>query len=221
MHQSVQRSTPPEHYELTGPVSRLVLASPKGGLIQTKNMEGGSADNPRYYCCENQNLHLVISGWFELEERFSGTKNLWEGETKVWRQKGLPFRETTMKRTMSREIRLASRPHGFATASNSALARTELESPRDREVLIHNLFMSVAPYVRGRMNEGASYVLSFKIGRALDGSAVGAVTRRLAICGSGLGACVSANKAPAVRAALDHGRSSPPPRASRRAAAQR
>jgi NADPH-dependent curcumin reductase CurA len=76
---------------------------------------------------------------------------------------------------MSREIRLASRPNGLPVASNFILARTELEPLQDREVLVRNLFMSVDPYMRGRMNEGRSYVPPFELGKPLNGGAVGEV----------------------------------------------
>ena len=75
----------------------------------------------------------------------------------------------------NREIRLASRPKGAPTAANFTLARTKLKSLPDRQVLVHNLFMSVDPYMRGRMNDGKSYVPPFKIGRALEGGAIGKV----------------------------------------------
>jgi hypothetical protein len=75
----------------------------------------------------------------------------------------------------SHEIRLASRPHGVPTAANFALVTTQLEPLRDQEVLIRNLFMSVDPYMRGRMNEGKSYVSPFEIGKPLEGGAVGEV----------------------------------------------
>jgi len=76
---------------------------------------------------------------------------------------------------MSREIRLASRPKGLPTAANFTLARTELEPLQDQEVLVRNLFMSVDPYMRGRMNDGKSYVPPFELGKPLDGGAVGEV----------------------------------------------
>jgi hypothetical protein len=79
---------------------------------------------------------------------------------------------TTMK---SREIRLASRPNGVPSAANFTLAHTELPPLRDQEALIHNLFMSVDPYMRGRMNEGRSYIPPFEIGKPLNGGAVGEV----------------------------------------------
>ena len=80
-----------------------------------------------------------------------------------------------MSKLVSREIRLASRPKGTPTASNFSQARTELEPLGDQEVLVHNLFISVDPYMRGRMNEGKSYVPPFELGKPLDGGAVGEV----------------------------------------------
>ena len=58
-----------------------------------------------------------------------------------------------MPNTTSREIRLASRPAGVATAANFTLAETTLEPLQDQQVLVRNLFMSVDPYMRGRMND--------------------------------------------------------------------
>ena len=80
-----------------------------------------------------------------------------------------------MPKIASREIWLASRPNGIPTAANFTLARTELEPPQDQEVLVRNLFMSVDPYMRGRMNDGKSYVPPFELGKPLDGGAVGDV----------------------------------------------
>jgi NADPH-dependent curcumin reductase CurA len=81
-----------------------------------------------------------------------------------------------MKATMSREIRLASRPNGAPTAANFMLAEAKLESLPDQQVLVRNLFISVDPYMRGRMNDRKSYVPPFAIGKALEGGAVGEVT---------------------------------------------
>ncbi len=80
-----------------------------------------------------------------------------------------------MTDTMSREIRLASRPNGLPTAANFTLAQTELASLQDQQVLVRNLFMSVDPYMRGRMNDAKSYVPPFELGKPLDGGAVGEV----------------------------------------------
>jgi len=80
-----------------------------------------------------------------------------------------------MSKVASREIRLASRPKGIPTAANFTLAQTELEPLQDQRVLVRNLFMSVDPYMRGRMNDGKSYVPSFELGKPLEGGAVGEV----------------------------------------------
>lgn len=76
---------------------------------------------------------------------------------------------------ISREIRLASRPKGIPVAANFTLAQSEVGPPRDQQVLVRNLFMSVDPYMRGRMNDRPSYVPPFELGKVLDGGAVGEV----------------------------------------------
>ena len=80
-----------------------------------------------------------------------------------------------MSKIISREIRLASRPNGLPTAANFTLAQTELEPLEDQKVLVRNLFMSVDPYMRGRMNNWKSYIPPFELGKPLDGGSVGEV----------------------------------------------
>lgn len=58
---------------------------------------------------------------------------------------------------------------------NFTMASVEVGSPQAGEVLVRNLFMSVDPYMRGRMREGKSYVPPFEIGNPLEGGAVGEV----------------------------------------------
>lgn len=81
----------------------------------------------------------------------------------------------SMQKITSREIRLASRPKGMPTKANFALAQTELPPLQAQQVLVRNLFMSVDPYMRGRMNEQKSYVPPFKLDQPLEGGAVGEV----------------------------------------------
>jgi len=75
----------------------------------------------------------------------------------------------------SREIRLRSRPKAMPTEDNFTMAQTEMKPLQDRQVLVRNLFMSVDPYMRGRMNDGQSYVPPFGLNKALEGGAVGEV----------------------------------------------
>ena len=85
-----------------------------------------------------------------------------------------------MSTLTSREIRLASRPDGLPTAANFLLASLPLRPLEQGEVLVKNLFMSVDPYMRGRMNAGKSYVPPFELGNPLEGGAVGEVVESLA-----------------------------------------
>jgi NADPH-dependent curcumin reductase CurA len=73
------------------------------------------------------------------------------------------------------EIRLAGRPHGWPTPADFDLVEVEVPEPGPGEVLVRNTFISVDPYMRGRMNDVPSYVPPFQVGKALDGGAVGEV----------------------------------------------
>jgi len=77
--------------------------------------------------------------------------------------------------TASREIQLAARPHGEPKPTDFRLAEVELPDPGPGELLVRNTFMSVDPYMRGRMNDTKSYVPPFQLDRPLDGGAVGEV----------------------------------------------
>jgi NADPH-dependent curcumin reductase CurA len=75
----------------------------------------------------------------------------------------------------SREIRLRSRPTGWPTADNFEFADVEVPPPAEGEVLVRNHYLSVDPYMRGRMNDVKSYVPPFVLGKAMEGGAVGEV----------------------------------------------
>jgi NADPH-dependent curcumin reductase CurA len=77
--------------------------------------------------------------------------------------------------TLSREIHLASRPQGEPSLDNFSFATVEVREPNPGEVLVRNVFLSVDPYMRGRMNDAKSYVPPFQIGQPLEGGAVGRV----------------------------------------------
>ena len=80
-----------------------------------------------------------------------------------------------MTPTTSREIRLAARPSGRPKESDFQLAERPLPELGEGEVLVRNIYMSVDPYMRGRMQDRKSYIPSFQIGEALQGGAVGQV----------------------------------------------
>ena len=71
--------------------------------------------------------------------------------------------------TTSKEIHLKSRPQGLPTAANFEFVDVDIPEPGADQVLIQNIFMSVDPYMRGRMRE------DFPLGKVLAGGAVGKV----------------------------------------------
>ncbi|MHC6219945.1 NADP-dependent oxidoreductase [Arthrobacter sp. MMS24-S77] len=75
----------------------------------------------------------------------------------------------------TREVQLASRPQGRPVQENFRLAETDLPELQDGQILVRNEFMSVDPYMRGRMNDAKSYSAPFRLDEALDGGAVGEV----------------------------------------------
>jgi NADPH-dependent curcumin reductase CurA len=58
---------------------------------------------------------------------------------------------------------------------NFELVEVQIPEPRDGEFLVKNLWMSVDPYMRGRMIERKSYVPPFELGKALEGGCIGKV----------------------------------------------
>ena len=75
----------------------------------------------------------------------------------------------------SREIHLKSRPMGAPTHDNFELVTVELPEPGPGEVQVKNLWMTVDPYMRGRMNDSRSYIGAFELGEAMQGGAIGEV----------------------------------------------
>lgn len=80
-----------------------------------------------------------------------------------------------MSRTTSTQIRLARRPEGWPTPDDFAVETVELDEPAPGEVRVANEFVSVDPYMRGRMNDVRSYVKPYGIGEVITGGAIGRV----------------------------------------------
>lgn len=76
---------------------------------------------------------------------------------------------------VNKQIRLASRPSGWVDAENFSVAEEAVAKPVAGEVLVRNIFMSVDPYMRGRMNDVKSYIPPFQIGEVLQAGVVGQV----------------------------------------------
>ena len=75
----------------------------------------------------------------------------------------------------NRDIRLKRRPVGLPAPDDFELVESAVPAPGPGQILVRNLFMSVDPYMRGRMMDRESYVPPFQIGEVLQGGAVGKV----------------------------------------------
>ncbi|MEU9774242.1 NADP-dependent oxidoreductase [Streptomyces sp. NPDC047968] len=77
--------------------------------------------------------------------------------------------------TSGREWHLVARPHGVPKPEDFALREAEVSAPGEGRILVRNLYFSVDPYMRGRMNDVKSYTPPFQLDRPMDGGAVGEV----------------------------------------------
>ena len=75
----------------------------------------------------------------------------------------------------NQQIVLDNRPHGEAVASNFKLVAVDTPELKDGEVLVRHHFLSLDPYMRGRMNESKSYAASQALGEVMIGGTVGEV----------------------------------------------
>ncbi len=77
--------------------------------------------------------------------------------------------------TMNRQIHLVSRPEGEATTANFRLVEAPLAALADRQVLVRQHYLSLDPYMRGRMNDAKSYAEPQKLNTVMQGGTVGEV----------------------------------------------
>ncbi|MFC0627945.1 NADP-dependent oxidoreductase [Kribbella deserti] len=80
-----------------------------------------------------------------------------------------------MKQLLGAEIRLAARPVGEPAPADFELVTAEVPEPGPGEVLVRNTWMSVDPYMRGRMDDVPGALPPFALGSVLEGGAIGEV----------------------------------------------
>jgi NADPH-dependent curcumin reductase CurA len=95
-----------------------------------------------------------------------------------------------MTNLVSREIRLAARPVGEPGPDHFELAAVPVPEPAEGQIVVRNTWMSVDPYMRGRMDDVPSYIPPFRLGEVLEGGAVGEVIASRS-AGTPVGATVS------------------------------
>ncbi len=77
--------------------------------------------------------------------------------------------------TMNRQVLLARRPRGPVTEQDFRIVEAPMPVPGEGEVLVKNQWLSLDPYMRGRMNEAKSYAPSVGIGEVMVGQTTGEV----------------------------------------------
>ncbi|MDN5806194.1 MAG: NADP-dependent oxidoreductase [Brevibacterium sp.] len=77
--------------------------------------------------------------------------------------------------TTNHRVRLNSRPVGAPTAENYLLDEVAVPSPQEGEVLLRTLYLSLDPYMRGRMSEAKSYAKPVELGEVMGGATVSEV----------------------------------------------
>lgn len=80
-----------------------------------------------------------------------------------------------MTSTVSKQFHLSSRPTGVPTHENFSFIEAPLPDLADTEVRVRNEFVSVDPYMRGRMSSAKSYATPYAVGEVMTGAAVGRV----------------------------------------------
>ena len=80
-----------------------------------------------------------------------------------------------MSTLINQQIQLASRPEGEPTASNFRLVEAPVPELQDGQVLVRHHYLSLDPYMRGRMNDGKSYALPQPLDQVMGGGTVGEV----------------------------------------------
>ena len=75
----------------------------------------------------------------------------------------------------NKQVLLANRPDGWVKESDFSIVENDIPTPRPGEVLIENQWLSLDPYMRGRMNAAKSYAAAVEIGDVMVGGTVGKV----------------------------------------------
>ena len=84
-----------------------------------------------------------------------------------------------MSDLLNHSLVLASRPEGRPTPANFRMEESQVPSPREGEVLLRVRYLSLDPYMRGRMSAARSYAAPVEVGSVMEGGTVAEVVRSL------------------------------------------
>src|ERR1700722_1847689 len=77
-----------------------------------------------------------------------------------------------MTTAKSRQILLASRPYSEPTLDHFRLVESDVPEPGPGQIVLRTVYLSLDPYMRGRMNAGASYAKPVEVGEVMEGGSV-------------------------------------------------
>lgn len=77
--------------------------------------------------------------------------------------------------TIQKQIQLKKRPTGVPTYDHFKFVEVPVEKPAKGEILLQTIYISVDPYLRGRMNDTKSYIPPFKLNEAISSGVIGKV----------------------------------------------
>ena len=80
-----------------------------------------------------------------------------------------------MSTDINRQVQIAARPQGFPKTSDFRLVETAVPRPGDGQMLCRTIYLSLDPYMRGRMNAGPSYAAGLELGDVMTGGTVSEV----------------------------------------------
>lgn len=83
--------------------------------------------------------------------------------------------QSTQNHQINRQIKLASRPHGAPTLANFEFSTSEIPTAGEQQMLLRTLYLSLDPYMRGRMSDAKSYAEPLSIGEVMLGGTVAQV----------------------------------------------
>src|SRR5262249_5214793 len=85
--------------------------------------------------------------------------------------------EAAMTAETNRQVLLASRPRGEPRPDNFKLVHTAVPQAGPGQMLLRTVYLSLDPYMRGRMDAGPSYARPVEVGEVMEGGAVSAVVK--------------------------------------------
>jgi hypothetical protein len=80
-------------FELSVPVSKLILTIPRGNLVRQTASNTGATSSPRYFEYYDREHGLIVSGWFESATTWPGFEKYWAGELPALKKAGIVFKE--------------------------------------------------------------------------------------------------------------------------------